>query len=87
MRATIQGNSIFLQNPEDGTSALEAADSPDVVNGMTAIIHINDGGFTFLTGFGCLGLCLDSTQTHDMGGCLAKCCNFSWQRTDHVEEV
>ena len=43
MWATVQGNAVFVENAEDGASAAESALAPYVIDGVTAIVHVDNG--------------------------------------------
>ena len=44
---TIERHAVFVENTEHGTAAVESAYFPDVINGMTVVVHRHDGPFPF----------------------------------------
>ena len=43
MWPTVQGNAVLVENAEDGASAAESALAPYVIDGVTAIVHVDNG--------------------------------------------
>ena len=44
---TIERHAVFVENTEHGTAAVESAYFPDVINGMTVVVHRHDCLFPF----------------------------------------
>ena len=49
---TVELHAILVEYAEDGAAAAETADRPDVVDGVTAVVHRADGAFTLLLRLG-----------------------------------
>lgn len=84
----VEFHAVFVQYPEDGTASTGTADHPDVVDGVTIVVHRDDGAFTLLLRLGnfCLGANIDvALQTLDVDGCSAKCHCLFGERANHLE--
>ena len=71
--AAVEGYTVFVQDAEDGTAAVETAHRPDVIDTVATVVHRNDGlHAVFLRFHGqALGRTYVLLKDVDMSRCLA----------------
>ena len=88
--APVELYAVLIQYSEDGAAAVKATDGPDVVDGVTAVIHGDDDALALLLGLGSLGLRAHGEVALEglhVGRGFAERHGFLGQGTEHLHHV